>query len=813
MCSLLQRRRSGPFLALLMATTAVVSPFAVPATASWAAGDVTLNIPASELDSVLTQIARVGSQPISFPAALTRGRRAGPIVGHMSVPEALARALAGTGLVAVPGPGGALMIRAGAPVGGGAPKAGDIAAIDVTDAPGGDAGFAAGKTQSSSRLDIPLRENPRSITGVTDEVIRAQAQTSVYDAARNVSNVRIEEGGDQPLSRTSYTIRGFNQSEFLVGGMSAGPLSVNIPIADVERIDVIKGPTTELTGQTLSGGAINVITKEPTSEPIRRMDLFFGSRFYRTLAFDFGGPISGLEGVTYRLNVSGNTANYAFGGDNSPHEGLISPVVRWQGTDTKVTVGIRFIDSLAGYSPVTVGDFDTNLRPIRVPRESGFGNINSFQSGRSFNPYSDIEHRIGAYDAGELGLFDFKLRNRTAFYLTDNAGAGFVPAGVVDKINGVPIVTPIGNRQEGIEQRLNTQTDLQIQQTAEYFKNTMRFGFDYRSSDSNVKGNPYYNDVKFSLLDPLRNLPFPGYTTKSWFGSNFAFRTRTSGEQTGISFQDKIDLVERLHILGSVRNDWYEQQSFGTSRTNMDQSALTYNAGAVYDVLPWASVYGSVGTGFQAQTALINRTEPAPPINSETSEYGFKLSLLEGQLTVTGARFSNVFSNNILFDPRVQANILGPGYRSEGYDLDFQGQITPDLQVIGGYSNTNFVNKPDIQAKPGTPVNVVPGQPTQQANLFAVYTFPDGVLRGLSIGGGARGQTFSYSDYAPKSQAPKIPGFVTFDAVMGYKMENVRFDLSVRNIFDRYYYNTASIPFYIPVGQGRIFMVRSTIDF
>ena len=802
-----------PLAALLITSTAALPLLVASPALSQAAAATSFNLPAGDLGGVLAQIGRAAAQPISFPADLTRGRSAGPIVGRMSVQEALARALAGSGLVAVPGAAGALTIRGGTPTAA-AGALGDIAAIDVTDVAGGsrDVGFTAVDAQSSARIDIPLRENPRSVVGVTDAVIRTQAQTSVLDAARNVSNVRIDEGSGQGQGAPTYDIRGFNQSQILINGQPSG--SVRLPITDIERIDVIKGPTTEFSGPSFLGGAINAITKAPTATPIRRADVFYGSRFYRTLAFDLGGPVPDLDGVTYRLNLSGNTANSSFGGNRNPHEALISPVVTWQGDETRVTAGLRYIDTAYGLPPFTFGTPEGNFRPFRIRRETPFGNINNGGSFRSLNPYGEIDQHLGSVQAGVLGNLDFRFHNRTSYFLTSNFNQSFIPSPSVTGFAGnAPLVRANSNISSDGEQRLITQSDLLVRQEAEYFRQTMRFSIDYLDVISRTKSNIVSSDNLVNLFYPSQDLPFPRYDTESYFGGNQFAYGRINRSNKGISFQNKIDLFDRLHILGSVRQDWYDSRTTGSRQQRTEHAALTYTAGAVYDLFPWVSVYGSVGTGFVPQEGFVNRTQAAPPQLSELSEVGFKFSFLENQFQVTTAMYSNAYSNQLLFDPLTRSNTVGPGYRADGYEIDFQGQLTRNLQIIGGYGYNDFANLPDLAAEPGTPPNVVPGQPVHQGSFFAVYTFREGLLNGLSIGGGGRGQTFSFADFQPAATAPKLPGFITYDAVIGYTMENFRIDANVRNIFDRYYYNVAVNPRFIPLAQGRTFMIRATLDF
>ena len=322
----------------------------------------------------------------------------------------------------------------------------------------------------------------------------------------------------------------------------------------------------------------------------------------------------------------------------------------------------------------------------------------------------------------------------------------------------------------------------------------------------------------FALSNPPQNLPYPRYSTRSPRGFSQFSGASVYQDNVGIAFQDKIDILDRLHILGSVRHDWFNSRSNtltpgGLSTSTLTESALTYTAGAVYDVLPWASVYGSVGTGFVPQRGLVNRTQPAPPARSNNSEVGLKLSLLDNNMTVTMARYHLENTNNLIQDNARMLNLLGPGYRAEGYEIDFQGQVTENISIIGGYGYNDFKSAPDPQALLVTVTPVLPGQPQHQANLFVVYTFTDGPLRGLSIGGGGRGQTFSYMGLLPKVESPVLPGFITYDATIGYTIENLRIDVSVRNIFDRYYYDVTETVFAAPVADGRVFMIRAGLDF
>lgn len=795
-------RGRGPLLAILLSTaaSALLLPLAPPAHAQ---SQIAFDIPAGDLGRALAQIGRASGQAIAFPADLTRGRTTGPIVGQMSVGEAVARALAGTGLTAVSGAHGGLIIRRAQTAAPSVPAPGGdtLAAIDVADLVGGtgDRGFAAGNTTTSDRLNIPLKENPRSVVGITQEVIRAQGVTSILDAARNVSNVSVDYGAGQKQGVASYYVRGFDVENVMIGGR-VGPRGVNVPIQDVERVDVIKGPTTDLTGQSLAGGGINIIPKMPTAEPIREASIYLGDRFYRTLAFDLGGPVEGADGLTYRVNLSGNTADTAPGGDRSPHEGLISPKVRWDDGETIVTAGARYFDQVVGLSPITVGNYAFNDRPIRVSRDRPIGTADAGASFRAFNPYIDIEHKFDTVNTAELGTFDFTLRNRSAYFANNYTSVGYIMA----PTGAAPTeVRPLGANISQTERLAVSQSDLIVVHALGDYKQTMRFGVDYQydfqSYFSSLPGSP----LTFDARNPPLNLLLPNR-------SIFPRKTYTDRDDIGIAFQDKIDLFDRLHILGSVREDFVsvnETHTFDKKIFHSDNSALTYNGGAVYDITKWMSVYGTMGTGFAANQGILANGQAAPPRYSNLSEYGFKFSLLDDRFIVTMARFDNDYSNVLIYDPGQRGNILGPGSRSSGLEMDFQGQLTDNISLIGGIGRTLVRG---ATAKPG---DAYPGIPPYKGTLFAVYTFTDGLLRGFQVGGGLAAVSSTYSNFGPKQGNSKIPGYVTFDTMLGYTADNLTFSLNVRNIFDRYYYEPTQVSDFIPLGQGRRILAEARIKF
>ncbi|MGW5961062.1 TonB-dependent siderophore receptor, partial [Methylorubrum thiocyanatum] len=474
--------RAG-FLALLMGTASALPLLAASATRSWAAGEVAFNIPAGDLGSVLAQIGRIGAQPISFPADLTRGRRAGPIVGTMGVREALARALAGTGLTIVPGASGTLRVSAAGPVpAAGAAVGGDIAAIDVVDSNGGspygDQGFVPGAAGDTVRIaDAPLKEVPIAVSVVTNEVLRSQNIVNPLDAARNAAGVVVKEtSGTQPR----FLVRGFETTGFSVNGLQSSDYQ-QIPIDAVDRIEVLKGPTAILTGATSDGGGlVNATLKKPTDTEIRELTARYGTFNYKTIAVDLGGRMPELEGTTYRFVSSLNHADQSEFGYRDPSQFLVMPSVRWQGGDLTLTTGLRYVQSRI-VNPVRFG-----YRVIDpITGEPGFFKIPGNGPG---NPGAHIDFNELTFDTEQtyhvgtvFDLFDVTFNN--VFQHQSSSYAG--PTLSIGTSNFGYNQSGYQNQTEGQNQNFNERLSMSVKYENEWVKSTTKFGFDLLS---------YYSD-------------------------------------------------------------------------------------------------------------------------------------------------------------------------------------------------------------------------------------------------------------------------------------------------------------------------------
>ncbi|MEM9694486.1 MAG: TonB-dependent receptor plug domain-containing protein, partial [Myxococcota bacterium] len=158
---------------------------------------------------------------------------------------------------------------------------------------------------TATRTDTPILDVPQSIQVVPQQVLQDQQIIRVDDALRNVSGV---VGTLEPFAGSStLTLRGFSTDTFTGGPILRDGFRIrdNLStqeIANVERIEVIKGPSSVLYGQNDPGGIINLVTKRPLPEPFYELELQGGSFGLVRPSIDVSGPLT--DDLAYRLNLS-----------------------------------------------------------------------------------------------------------------------------------------------------------------------------------------------------------------------------------------------------------------------------------------------------------------------------------------------------------------------------------------------------------------------------------------------------------------------------------------------------------------------------
>ena len=466
-----KRTASPRGLAIRAALAAMVlglSMLAVPA-AGQSDKPYTFDMPAQPLADALEQFSDTTGVDVVADAALVAQKEAPALSGEMTAGEALRRLLGDSELAHRFTGEQTVAITPQASL----PSEPDSTALDEAEAePVGEGqtqevtvygkaveqGYRAERATTATRTDTPIMDLPASIQVVPRKVIDDQNAQDLREVTRNVSGVFMDNsfGG----IGHDFNIRGFNQDFKLRNGFREDETAVTRTqeLANVERVEVLKGPASITSGRLAPGGVINIVTKKPTAERVRRFEVEGGTTSEGggsvEKSIDLGGPLTENGKVKYRLNaLYSHRDSYREPFDQDFERFFIAPTLSFEiGPDTDLLLELEYTNDERPFDRGIIhfngqfSDRDRNLQPESV--------------------VNDSESIIGSYTLDHHFTDNVKLRHRSQFIWLDRFNLENVPfAPATDFPGSFPnaqrgdFARFIGSN-DAIETTFSTQTEL-----------------------------------------------------------------------------------------------------------------------------------------------------------------------------------------------------------------------------------------------------------------------------------------------------------------------------------------------------------------
>ncbi|MEQ1486790.1 TonB-dependent receptor, partial [Methyloglobulus sp.] len=334
------------------------------------------HIPPQPLQSAISQLSEQADLQISYPAELTKGIATPGLSGHYTAKEALNKLLAGSGLTPKVTSTNAITIEETHNARG-QPETGDVKPAAVTSPkPSSDDGVMLEKVTveadsaydpeyyadpynkdyvipnatAGTKTDTPIMETPLNVQVISKQVLKDQQVIRLSDSLKNVSGVVTRTNATSGNSSAGVLggtqqgifLRGFESQTFFRNGFRLQQGSASKGLANVESVEVLKGPAAILYGQVEPGGMVNVITKQPLATPYYGFTQQFGSYdLYRT-TLDATGPITKNKDLLYRVNMSYENSG-SFRDLVDKEDVFLAPVFKWAiSPQTQVTFEMEY---------------------------------------------------------------------------------------------------------------------------------------------------------------------------------------------------------------------------------------------------------------------------------------------------------------------------------------------------------------------------------------------------------------------------------------------------------------------------------------
>lgn len=627
-------------------------------------------------------------------------------------------------------------------------------------------GYAA-PDAATLRTPVSIQQTPQSVQVLTRTLIDEQDLTTLSDALRNISGVVPAQPSEAVL--VNPIVRGFESEVYLDGLALYGDTAASDPssLIGVERIEVAKGPTSQLFGGGTGapvGGLINVVSARPQADASYHASFRTGSFGTVQPAVDINQPLG--SNVAIRIAGEYFDANDAI--DAVTNERLtLSPSLRIGFDDTSLIIGAKYnrFEQLE-YSGI----------PFAM---AGAPGVDPYHfSGAKDAPKTEIENLAltGVFTHRLSGNVTAKVQVRNYQSRFDEYGsfpylAFYPPAGTV-----YPIITgylPVKVDEWSFDGSL----------TASFatgsIDHVLIAGAQYDMVD--YDGAMGFNFFPVGLLDyadPLSDVPF-GPTTFATDKFVNAYRT------LGFYAQDQMTIGGRIHVLAGLR---YSRLEITESLNGLSSPKHSFNrvdprVGVTVDVIEGVSLFAGYATGSRLSVFFNPLALPTSPETSESLEGGIKFSLKALGLSGTIAAYRQTRNNVPLTDPFFVTRQVGQ-QRAQGVEADLIWEPSKSFSLLASYAYTDAkVTKDQF-----TPANIgerLSRVPEHSGRIAARYRFTEGALRGFGLGAG---MTAASGSQVTLPNSVQTKGYAVFDAQASYDIGPFRIGVSVSNIFDRTYF-------------------------
>lgn len=674
--------------------------------------------------------------------------------------------------------------------------------------------YSAQASNSSTRLNLSIRETPQSVSVITRQRMDDQGLTSLADVVDNTPGLVMNTSGNRGSDSSPIYARGFQVENYQVDGVNQvysnyKGIFQTADMAPYDRVEVIRGANGLMSGVGAPGATINLIRKRPAGEFQARASIEAGTwDLYRAEA-DLSTSLNAAGTVRGRL-VASWQENGSYLERLREHSKTLYGIVEADlGTNTLATLGFLFQNQDAtGHARGGLPMFYT---------DGGRTDWDRTKSSAADWAYSERHNQTWFVSLEHYFANNWKVKGTLehSVYRYDEM-LGYALSGSPDRATGAgvglwagrwagkPVQNSLDVYATGPFTLLGREHELVVGATA---------------SRTRDETSPYtlWSFTDWSpAIDNIYtwNGQTPGEPANPATGDIVNQENLTSAYATArFKPTDRLSLIlgGRITSWENIKDTSYYNGNPAVHLDRHESDKITPYAGIVYDLNEEWSVYASYTDIFKPQ----NNKDPGgnylDPLLGRSYEVGAKGGLLDGRLNVAAALFRVQQDNFAVVLPGVQAPDGSQAYEAvsgtttRGIDLEVSGEVLPNWQVAASFTRSLAQDRDGVTLNANVPQNT--------AKLFTSYRWP-GIGHGLTIGGGVRWQSRAYTrlqDPLGVQRRIEQDAYAVVDLMARYQLSrDVSARLNVYNVFDKHYHPDPGSTYY---GAPRAFRLGLDMRF
>lgn len=665
--------------------------------------------------------------------------------------------------------------------------------------------FSRRQTAYVSKLPLRDIENTQVYSTVTNALLESQVVTNLEDALINAAGIEklwtsTGRGGD---GAGYYALRGFSVQPQLVNGLP-GITNGTINPANIERIEVIKGPSATLFGNAVTsyGGLINVVTKKPYVGNGGEVSYTSGSYGLNQINLDINTEVK--NNMYFRLNSSYYTEQ-SFQDSGFRNNFFIAPSLSYKVNDRL---------SFSFYGEITQAE-QTNPMFLFLNRSAPQASSNLSELGYNTKlSFTSNDLTLQNPTQNYRLEMDYKLNNnwRSQTLLSKSSTS---TEGYYSYLFDFGVLQGDTFSRYISDQSANTHTtDVQQNFTGNFkfldMRHKMVVGLDYftTTESSQNTGFAFYgnvqpdgtviNDNPFTTAVETDAFPLSTSGVDQALASQAVGNNKSQFEIYSMYMSDVVDVTDRFSVMLGIRLDHFNSKGDVLDPDDdFEQTELSPKAGLIFQpIKDQLSLFANFQNSFTNVTPqLVGDPDQGPqtlqtfnPEQANQFEFGMKANLLDERLSLVLNYYDISVQDRVMTDPSSPFNRIQSGeVESKGFEAEINGNLIKGLNFHGGFSYN------DSETTETDNLEILNRRPLEAGaeilyNFWSSYQFQNGTFKGFGVGAGFNGASERFAiNYASTGEF-LLPGYTIANSSLFYENNSYRVSLKLNNAFNETYF-------------------------